>query len=86
LRGVFRAVELFHQIRPDCQNEPFPTQHNTADTARPRRLIEWWFPRCPAGRHVGVLHPCGDEGLTYVIDAPSSTRRRFGVTWQDLRV
>ncbi|MEO3829218.1 hypothetical protein, partial [Actinomadura sp. B10D3] len=28
LRGTFRAVELFHQIRPDCQNEPFPTHHD----------------------------------------------------------
>ncbi|MEV4678508.1 hypothetical protein AB0K34_43280, partial [Actinomadura sp. NPDC049382] len=57
-RGAFRAVVLFHQIRPDCQNGAFSDAHHGAvGTAGPRRLVRWWFPRRPAGRHAGVLHP-----------------------------
>ncbi|WP_344435098.1 hypothetical protein, partial [Actinomadura luteofluorescens] len=57
LRGPFPAVELFHQIRPDCQNRAFPTHHGTAGTAEPCRLVRRWFPHASAGRHAGILHP-----------------------------
>ncbi|MEU9874294.1 hypothetical protein AB0C87_41290, partial [Actinomadura sp. NPDC048021] len=40
LRGSFPAVLLFHQIRPDCQIDPFPTHPDDAGATKSRQLIE----------------------------------------------